>query len=150
MKVILLKDIKGTGKKDQILEVSDGFARNFLLPRKAAVEATAEALNSIEKAKAAQQHREDVKRAEAEARAQDLKGKVVILHARGGENGKLYGSITTDAIAEALKAQHSFEVDKRKIELPEPVKSAGQSTFNIKLMAGVTARMLLNVVVEKA
>lgn len=150
MKVILLQDVKGTGKKDQILEVSDGFARNFLLPRKVAREATPEALNSIEKAKAAQQHREDMKKAEAEAKARGLKGKVVTLRARGGESGKLYGAITTDAIAEALREQHGIEVDKRKIELEEPVKTAGQASFSIKLMAGVTAKMLLNVVVDKA
>ncbi len=149
MKVILLKDIKGTGKKDQILEVSDGFARNFLLPRKAAIEATAEALNSIEKAKSAEKHREDVKRAEAEAKARDLKGKVVTLHARGGESGKLYGAVTSDHISAALKEQHGMDVDKRKIELEEQVKSAGQHTFTIKLMAGVTARMILNVIVDK-
>ncbi len=149
MKVILLKDIKGTGKKDQILEVSDGFARNFLLPRKAAIEATAEALNSIEKAKSAEKHREDVKRAEAEAKAREMKGKVVSLHARGGESGKLYGAVTTDHIAVALKEQHGLDVDKRKIELEEQVKAAGQHTFNVKLLAGVSARMILNVIVDK-
>lgn len=149
MKVILLKDIKGTGKKDQILEVSDGFARNFLLPRKAAIEATAEALNSIEKAKAAEKHREDVKRADAEAKAREMKGKVVTLHARGGESGKLYGAVTTDHIAAALKEQHGLDVDKRKIELEEQVKAAGQHTFTVKLLAGVSARMILNVIVDK-
>ncbi|MDL2206471.1 50S ribosomal protein L9 [Eubacteriales bacterium OttesenSCG-928-N13] len=150
MKVVLLKDVKGTGKKDQILEVSDGFARNFLLPRKAAIEATPEALNSIERAKSAAKHRDDVKKAEAEAKARDLKGKVVTIHARGGESGKLYGSITTDAIAEAVKQQLGFEADKRKIELDEPIKTAGQATFSVKLMTGVSARLILNVVVEKA
>ncbi len=149
MKVILLKDIKGTGKKDQILEVSDGFARNFLLPRKAAIEATAEALNAIEKSKAAAQHRDDVKRAEAEAKARELKGKVVVVKARGGEGGKLYGSITSAEIAEALKQQHGIEVDKRKIELDEPIRAAGQVLFSIRLVAGVSTRMILNVVVEK-
>lgn len=150
MKVILLKDIKGTGKKDQILEVSDGFGRNFLLPRKAAVEATPEALNAIEKSKAAHAHREDVKRKEAEAKATEMKGKVAIVKARGGESGKLYGAITLDMIADALKQQHGLEVDKRKIELDEPVKAAGQHTFAIKLLPGVSARMILNVIVEKA
>ena len=89
MKVILLKDVKGTGKKDQIIEVSDGYARNFLLPRKIAREATAEAMNSVEKAKAADKHREEVKKQEAEAQARALKGKVIQLTARGGEGGKL-------------------------------------------------------------
>ena len=149
MKVILLQDVKGTGKKDQILEVSDGYARNFLLPKKAAIEATSAALNSIEKAKSAVKHREDVKRAEAEAKARELKGKVVTLHARGGESGKLYGAVTTDHIAAALKEQHGIEVDKRKLELEEAVKAAGQHTFTLKLMSGVSTRMILNVIVDK-
>ena len=145
MKVILLQDIKGTGKKDQIIEASDGFARNYLIPRKLAKEATAEALNSIERAKSADKHREDVKRAEAEAKARELKGKVIQLSVRGGENGKLYGAVTNDQIAAALKEQHGVEVDKRKLELEEPVKMAGQTTVTLKLMAGISTRMLLNV-----
>ena len=110
MKVILLQDIKGTGKKDQILEISDGYARNYLLPRKLAREATTEALNSIERAKSADKHREEVRRAEAEQQARDLKGKVVQLSVRGGENGKIYGSVTNDQIAAALKEQLGVDV----------------------------------------
>ena len=145
MKVILLQDIKGTGKKDQILEISDGYARNYLLPRKLAREATAEALNSIERAKSADKHREDVRRAEAEKQARDLKGKVVQLTVRGGETGKIYGSVTNDQIAAALKEQLGIDVDKRKIEQEEPIKNAGQSFINLKLMAGVSTRMIVNV-----
>ena len=145
MKVILLQDIKGTGKKDQIVEASDGYARNYLIPRKLAKEATAEAMNAIEKAKSADKHREDVKRAEAEAKARELKGKVIQLSVRGGENGKLYGAVTNDQIASALKEQHGIEVDKRKLELEEPVKTAGQTTVTLKLMGGISTRMLLNV-----
>ncbi len=147
MKVILLEDIRGTGKKDQIVEVSDGYGRNYLLPRKLAREATSEALNAIEKSKAAQKHREDVKKAEAEATARALKGKVVQLSAKGGEGGKLYGSITAQEIAQALKEQHGLEVDKRKIELDEPVRTAGQTLFTLRLAPGVATRMLLNVTV---
>lgn len=147
MKVILLQDIRGTGKKDQIMEVSDGYARNYLLPRKLAREATSEALNSIEKAKAAQKHRDDVKKAEAEKLAREFKGKVVVVNAKGGEGGRLYGSITAQEIADALKAQHNLEVDKRKIELDEPVRSAGQTLFTLRMAAGITTRMILNVVV---
>lgn len=145
MKVILLKDIKGTGKKDQIIEASDGYARNYLLPKKLAKEATAEALNSIEKAKSADRHREEVKRAEAEAKARELKGKVIQLTVRGGENGKLYGAVTNDQIAAALKEQHGFDVDKRKLELDEPIKTAGQSFVTLKLLAGISTRMIVNV-----
>lgn len=145
MKVILLQDVKGTGKKDQIVEASDGFARNYLIPRKMAREATAEALNAIEKSKSADKHREDVRRAEAETKARMLKGKVVQLSVRGGENGKLYGTVTNDQIAAALKEQHGVEVDKRKLEMEEPIKSAGQAFVTLKLMAGISTRMIVNV-----
>ena len=145
MKVILMKDIKGTGKKDQILEISDGYARNYLLPRKLAREATAEALNSVERAKSADKHREEVKRQEAEKMARDLKGKVVQLSVRGGETGKIYGSVTNDQIAAAMKEQLGIEVDKRKIEVEEPIKNAGQAFFNLKLMAGISTRLIVNV-----
>lgn len=148
MKVILLQDVKGTGKKDQVLEVSDGYGRNFLLPRKMAVEATSEAIHSIEKSKQAEKHREDVKRNEAEKQARELKGKVVIVKVRAGEGGRLYGSITGQEIADALKAQHGVDLDKRKIELSEAVRTTGQSTITLKLSAGVAARMILNVVAE--
>ena len=145
MKVILLQDIKGTGKKEQIVEVSDGYARNYLIPRKLAQAATAETLNSIEKAHEAEKHREEVRRQEAEARARELKGKVIQLEVRGGENGKLYGAVTNDQIASALKAQHGIEVDKRKLEQEEPIRSAGQSFVTLKLMAGISTRMIVNV-----
>ena len=148
MKVILLKDIKGTGKKDQVIEVSDGFGRNYLLPRKMAIEATAEAVHSIEKSKQAEKHREDVKRADAEVKSRELKGKVIQIKTRGGEGGKLYGSVTGDMIAEALKEQHGIEVDKRKIELDEPIKAAGQSFVTVKLSAGISVRMIVNTTVE--
>ena len=148
MKVILLQDIKGTGKKDQIIEVSDGFGRNYLLPRKLAVEATNEAVNSIENSKSAAKHREDVKKNEAEQAARELKGKTVTVKVRAGENGRLYGSITTQEIADALKAQHGVELDKRKIEVEGKVTSVGQTSITIKLYPGVAAKM--NLVIEAA
>ena len=148
MKVILLKDIKGTGSKDQIIEVSDGYGRNYLLPRKLAVEATSEALNSIEKSKAAAKHREDVRKDDAEQAARSLKGKNVTVKVRAGENGRLYGSITTQEIADALKAQHGVELDKRKIELDEKVTNVGQTTITVKLYAGVASKM--NLIIEAA
>ena len=127
MKVILLKDIKGTGKKDQILEVSDGFGRNYLLPRKLAKEATSEAVNSIEKSQAAAKHRDEVRKLEAEAKAKELKGKDIKLVAKGGAGGKLYGTVTNAALAKALKEQYGIEVDKRKFEPENPIKTAGQT-----------------------
>lgn len=145
MKVILLQDIKGTGKKDQIVEASDGYARNYLIPRKLAKEATAETMNAIQKSKSAEAHREQVKRNEAEIKARELKGKVIQLTVRGGDNGKLYGAITNDQIAAALKEQHGYEIDKRKLEQEEQIKTAGQSFVTLKLMAGISTRMIVNV-----
>ena len=149
MKVILLQDVKGSGKKDQIVEVSDGYARNFLLPRKLAREATAEALNAVERSRSAEKHREAVRIADAEEKARALKGKVIQITARGGEGGKLYGTVTNEQLAQALKEQHGVEVvDKRRIEPEEPIKSAGQVLCTVRLTAGVSTRMLVNVTVE--
>ena len=148
MKVILLQDIKGTGKKDQIVETSDGYARNYLLPRKLAKEATSEALNAIEKSRSADRHREEVRKQEAEQRSRELKGKVIQVEVKGGENGKLYGSITNDQIANALKAQHGIEIDKRKLEQDEPIKSAGQAFVTLKLYPGISTRMIVNVKIQ--
>jgi len=145
MKVILLQDIQGTGKKDQIIETSDGYARNYLLPRKLAKEATSEALNSLEKARSADRHREEVRKQQAEQQAREMKGKVVQLEVKGGENGKLYGSITNEQIAAALKAQYGIDVDKRKLEQDEPIKTAGQSFVTLKLYPGISTRMIVNV-----
>ena len=148
MKVILLQDIKGTGKKEQIVEVSDGYGRNYLLPRKLAREATAEALNSLERSKGADKHREEVRRQQAEVLSRELKGKVIQLEVRGGDNGKLFDSITNDQIASALKAQHGLDVDKRKLEQEEPIKSAGQSFVTLKLYPGISTRMFVNVKIK--
>lgn len=149
MKVILLKDIRGTGKKDQILEVSDGYARNFLLPRKLAKEATSEAINSVENAQSAQKHRDEVKKLEAEAKARELKGKVIKLSVKGGAGGKLYGAVTNDAIAQALREQYGIDIDKRKFEPEEPIKAAGQTLCTVRLSAGISTRMIVNVTVEE-
>ena len=145
MKVILLQDIQGTGKKNQIIETSDGYARNYLLPRKLAKEATAEALNALEKSQGASRHREEVRRQEAEVRARELKGKVIQIEAKGGENGKIYGSVTNEQIAAALKEQHGIEIDKRKLELSEPIRAAGQFFVTLKFVAGISTRMIINV-----
>ena len=145
MKVILLKDVKGSGKKDQIIEVSDGYARNFLFPRKMAVEATASAVNAIENAKSAASHKKAKEMQAAEEQAESLKGKVIKVSAKAGEGGRLYGSITNQEIAEALKVQHGVEIDRRKIELPEPIRSAGTVEVTVKLTAGVSTQMKVEV-----
>lgn len=144
MKVILLKDIKGTGKKDQIIEASDGFARNFLIPKGLAREASAANLNAIENAKAAKKHREDIERAEAQEKAKQLAGKVIRISARGAEGGRLYGSVTSQEIAAALEAQYGVKVEKRRIDVAN-IRNAGDYTVSVWLYAGITAEMTAKV-----
>ena len=144
MKVILLKDIKGTGKKDQIIEASDGYARNFLIPKGLAREANATNLNAIENAKSAQKHRENVERAKAEEIRKEISGKVIRITARGAEGGKLYGSVTAQEIADALNKQYGVKVEKRRIDVAN-IRNAGDFTVNVWLYAGITAEMTAKV-----
>lgn len=144
MKVILLKDIKGTGKKDQIIEASDGFARNFLFPKGLAREASATNLNAIENAKAAQKHREDVERAKAEEIRKALSGKAIKIVARGAEGGRLYGSVTAQEIADELFKQYGVKVEKRRIDVAN-IRNAGDFTVSVWLHAGITAEMTAKV-----
>ena len=144
MKVILLKDIKGTGKKDQIIEASDGFARNFLFPQGLAREASATNLNAIENAKAAQKHREDVERAKAEETRKALSGKAIKIVARGAEGGRLYGSVTAQEIADELFKQYGVKVEKRRIDVAN-IRNAGDFTVSVWLYAGITAEMTAKV-----
>ena len=144
MKVILLKDIKGTGKKDQIIEASDGFARNFLFPKGLAREASATNLNAIENAKAAQKHREDVERAKAEETRKALSGKAIKIVARGAEGGRLYGSVTAQEIADELFKQYGVKVEMRRIDVAN-IRNAGDFTVSVWLYAGITAEMTAKV-----
>ncbi len=147
MKVILLKDIKGTGKKDQIIEASDGFARNYLFPRKLAVEASASNLNAIENAKSAQSHRKEVERQEAQELAKKMGDMVVEIAVRAGENGRLYGKVTNQEVADALKAKYGMDIDKRKITV-DAVKNVGETTALIKLYPEISAKIKLNIVAK--
>ena len=145
MKVILQQDVKGQGKKGQMVEVSDGYGRNFLLPRKLAVEATAENINTMkmqDKAKAARLAEE---KAAAEAAARQLKGCQVKIKARAGQGGRLFGSITSKEISEELKAQYGIDVNKSKIVLSEPIKSFG--AFEVKCKLGSEVSGTINVLV---
>ena len=144
MKVILLKDIKGTGKKDQIIEASDGFARNFLFPKGLAREESATNLNALENAKAAQKHREDVERAKAEETRKALSGKAIKIVARGAEGGRLYGSVTAQEIADELFKQYGVKVEKRRIDVAN-IRNAGDFTVSVWLYAGITAEMTAKV-----
>ena len=145
MKVILLQDVKGTGKKQEIVNVSDGYARNFLFPRKLAVDATPGAAKELEKKQAAERARETERRLAAEKKAASLRGKVINVVAKCGAQGRLYGSVTGAEIAEALKQQHGVEVDKRKIELSDPIRTVGEVDVVIKLYPEISAKMLVRV-----
>ena len=145
MKVVLLKDVKNMGKRDEIVNVSDGYARNFLFPQKLAVEATPGAMKEITRKRAAQDAREAERLAEAKSRAEALKGKVIHLQVKCGEKGRLYGSVTSAEVAEALEKQHGIAVDKRKIELGDSIREVGVRDISVWLYAGVTTPMKLMV-----
>jgi large subunit ribosomal protein L9 len=145
MKVIFLTDVRGQGKKDEMKEVSDGYARNYLLPRKLAVEATADTINTMklkEKAKKAQLEKD---KAAAEETAKSLKNLVVKIPAKAGVGGKLFGSVTSKEISDALLKQHDMLIDKNKIVQAEPIKSFG--SYSIKCKLGFEVTGLINVVV---
>ncbi|MDR0818369.1 MAG: 50S ribosomal protein L9 [Oscillospiraceae bacterium] len=147
MKVILLQDVKGQGKKGEAAEVSDGYARNYLLPRKLAVAATSENLNELkqkEKAKAAQEVRE---RAQANENAKKLESIIVKVTARAGENGKLFGSVTSQEISDALLEQHGISVEKNRIVQAEPIKSFG--SYEVKAKFGYEVSGTINLIVTE-
>ena len=146
MKVVLLKDVRNMGKRDDIITVSDGYARNFLFPQKLAAEATPGVLKEISRKRAAQDAREAEMRAEAQAKAELLKNKIITLPVKCGEKGRLYGSVTTAEIAEALEQQHGIKTDKRKIDIGDPIREVGVREISIWLYSGITTKMKLNVV----
>ena len=146
MKVILLQDVKNIGKRDDIVNISDGYARNFLFPKKLAMEAKPGALKEVERKRAAEAAREAEKRAEALSKAQQLKDKGVTLPVKCGEKGRLYGSVTTAEIADELEKQYGIRIDKKKIELSEPIKQVGDVTMSVWLYSGITTPMVVHVV----
>ncbi len=141
MKVVLTADVKGQGKKNDIIEVSDGYARNYLLPRKLAVEATNKVLNEIKGANDAKAHKLEVELSEARALASKLDSLLIKIHASSGADGRLYGSITAKDISEHLEKEHGVVVDKRKIVLTNPIRAYGQYDLDIKLYTEVTGKV---------
>lgn len=140
MKVVLLQDVKGTGKKDEILNVSDGYARNFLLPRKLAVEATAQAMNDIKNRESAKEHRIEEEKKAARAVAAKLNGITVKLQAKAGASGKLFGSVTSKEVAEAITKVAGVDIDKRKISIDD-IKCFGTYECEVKLYQGISAKL---------
>lgn len=147
MKVILQQDVKGQGKKGQMIEASDGYARNFLLPRKLAVPATAENVNTMKMQEKAKKAQEAAEKAEAEATAAKLKELTVKVVAKGGNGGRLFGAVTSKEIADALQAQHGIAIPKTKIVQDEPIKSAG--TYQLKCKLGYEISGTLTVTVAE-
>ena len=138
------EDVKGQGKKGELVNVSDGYARNFLLPRNLAVPADAQAMNDLKNKEEAARHRLQVEKQEAEETARRLSGKTLKLSARAGQGGRLFGSVTTKEVAEELKRQFQVEVDKRKIEMAD-IKAFGSYEISVKLAQGITAKMTVMV-----
>ena len=141
MKVVLLADVKGQGKKNDIINVSDGYARNFLLPRKLAVEADAKVLNEIKGREDSRKHKIEVETAEAKALAAKLDTILIKITASSGADGRLYGSITAKDIAEQLAKDHGITVDKRKIQLSDPIRAYGKYDLDVKLYTDVTGKV---------
>ena len=149
MKVVLLADVKGQGKKDQVVEVSDGYARNFLFPKKLAISADSKALNEIKNKEASKQHKLDVEKANALDIAKKLESITLVFEYAAGPDKKLYGSVTAKDVADELKKKHGIDVDKRKITLTEPIKSFGSFKADVKLFSDVNGKISIEVTSKK-
>ena len=147
MKVILLEDVKNKGQKGEVVNVSDGYARNYLLPHKLAVRATSQGMNELKNRQVAEEKRKETELEEAKKQAQTLSGLQVTVKVKSGENGKLFGSVTNKEIADTLKSQHHLNIDRKKIVLPEPIRNLGSFRLEVKVYPEVTAT--LNVKVEE-
>lgn len=148
MKVILKEDVKGSGKAGELVNVSDGYARNFLLKKGLAIEATAAAINDKQTKDSAIQHRIQLEVDAAKEQADKLNGKTVTIKAKAGANGKLFGSITSKEVAEELTRLYKTEINKKKVALAQDIKTYGTYDFEIKLHAGINAKMKLIVTEE--
>lgn len=146
MKVVLLQDVKNLGKKEQLVNVSDGYARNYLFPRKLALEATSGKLKELEEKKNSQMKKKDKEKQEAKKLAVKLGELVINFHVKAGENGKLFGSITSKDVADAIKSQHKIEIDKKKVVLHDAIKALGTYQVEIKVYPEISA--VINVKVE--
>lgn len=148
MKVILLDNIKGVGKKDEIINASDGYARNFLFPKKLAVEANNENMSKLKARKQSEQYKKDVNKENAEKIAKKLDDITLTIKVKAGENGKIFGGVTSKEISEELKKQYKIDIDKKKIILNENIKNLGSFDISMKLFEGVTGKLKVKVISE--
>ena len=146
MKVILLADIKGVGKKDDIINANDGYARNYLFPKKLAVEANKGNMTNLDSKKSSEKHRKDLELAHAKQQAEKIKNISLKIQVKAGENGKIFGSLTAKEISENLKKEYNLDIDKKKINLKEPIKVLGKKTVEIRLYEGVIANLNVDVI----
>ncbi len=141
MKVVLLQDVKGSGKKGEMVNVSDGYARNFLFPRKLAKEANTQVMNELREREASARYREETERKAAQEAAARINGKTVKLFAKAGQGGRLFGSVTVKEIADELKKNFNLDIDKRKIVLSQDIKAFGTYECEVKLYNGISAKL---------
>ena len=146
MKVILLENIKGVGKKDQVINATDGYAKNFLFPKKLALEANKENMAKLQAKQNSVQFKKDTEKEEAKKLAEELKKITLKIEVKAGENGKIFGGVTAKEISENLKEKHKIEIDKKKIQLSETIKTLGVENVEIKLFEGVIGKLKVQVV----
>lgn len=148
MKVILLNDIKGVGKKDQIIEASDGYARNYLIPKKLAVEANNDNMNKLKAKQDSNKYKKDMERKEAEEIANKFKGIMLKIRVKAGENGKIFGGVTSREIADGLKKDYNIIIDKKKIMLNDTIKTLGTVVVDIKLFEGIIGKLKVDIIAQ--
>ena len=148
MKVILKADIKGVGKKDQIINASDGYANNYLFPKNLAVPADKGNMNNLKVKQESEEHRKELEREDARQDVKKIENIVLKMKVKSGENGRIFGSITSKEIAENLEKEYKIKVDKKKILLQEPIKTIGMFNIEIKLYENITAKLKIHIIAE--
>ncbi len=146
MKVILKQDIKGVGRKNEVINATDGYARNFLFPKNLAIEANTENMNKLNMQNEAKQYKKDVEKEQAKEIAKKLETITLQIKVQAGENGKIFGSVSAKEITESLENQYKIKIDKKKVELKEAIKTTGQKTVEVKLYEGVIGKVKIDVV----
>lgn len=148
MKVILLDNIKGVGRKDDVIEANDGYARNFLIPKKLAIPANAENMSKLKGKQDSKAHQKDVDKKAAEEMKEKLSKIILKIKVKAGGNGKIFGGVTSKEVSEQLKAQYNYDVDKKKIEIKETIKNIGMFTVKVKLFEGVVGELKIDIIGE--